>query len=231
MTMNSPRLRLLPLLLAACSFGAAHAGRPLASETADALPARQCEVEMGSALESDKDTPSSRHADVVFSCGVLSNTQAAIGLSRSRAQSQSAYGTTLTGKTMLWAAEEGKPGFGVRYGAAWTKLPGEGGKLEEIQVLAIASQEVAKDLWMHANLGWSRAREERITTTNWSLGIETVGDWSLAADVFGDDRGKPWVSAGIGYTLGHGVSVNVSLARQMEEPRGRVFTLGLKMVF
>jgi hypothetical protein len=35
----------------------------------------------------------------------------------------------------------------------------------------------------------------------------------------------------MGYNLGHGLSVNVSLARQLQEPRGRVFTLGLKMVF
>ncbi len=221
------------LLAAAAVCGSAHADRPLVSETADALPARQCQAEMGSALASDKKTASVREADLLLSCGVLSNTQLALGLSRSRQHSQSEYGTTLTGKTTWVAPADGKPGFGVRYGAAWSQLPGQGSELTEFHLLALATQEIGSGVLAHANLGFSRSRSRATqrNTTLWSIGIETTADLVLAADLYGDDRSKPWVSAGIGYSLGHGLSLSASLARQLQEPRGRLFTLGVKMVF
>ena len=69
------------------------------------------------------------------------------------------------------------------------------------------------------------------TVTVWSLGVESTDDLALAADVYGDDRGKPWVSAGGGYTLGGGVRASLSYALQLDRPRVRVVTRGAKLAF
>ena len=237
--MKTLPLRTIPFLLAATAIcGLAQAERPLATDTADALPTRQCEAELNSTLASNKHTASARQADVRLSCGVLSHTEASLGLSRSRQSSRSAYGTLLSGKTAWALGEDGKPGstsLGLRYGASWTQLPGEGGELTELRLLALASHEVTQGVVAHANLGLAHHRSGRgrsdSNSTLWSIGIERKTDLHLAADLYGDDHSKPWVSAGIGYSLGHGLSVNASLARQLQEPRGRRFMLGLKMVF
>ena len=53
----------------------------------------------------------------------------------------------------------------------------------------------------------------------------------FAADVFGDDRGRPAVSTGVGFSFTRDFSMNVGVAQQFESPAIRQWTLGAKMVF
>ena len=95
----------------------------------------------------------------------------------------------------------------------------------------MATRELAGSWLLHANLGVGHERESRQNSTLWSLGVESTDALALAADVFGDDRSRPWVSGGVGYSWGGGFSASVRLAQQFEQPRLRNVTLGLKLVF
>ena len=95
----------------------------------------------------------------------------------------------------------------------------------------VLTREVAASLLLHVNLGHAWSRSARQGTTLWSVGVETATDTTVAADLFGDDRSRPWVSAGVGTKLGRGLSVNASVAVQFENPRVTQWTLGAKIEF
>ena len=57
------------------------------------------------------------------------------------------------------------------------------------------------------------------------------GKTTVAAALFGDDRSRPWASAGVGTKLGRGLSINASVAVQFENPRVTQWTLGAKIEF
>ena len=58
----------------------ARADRPLVSETADALPAGQCQVETGLARLSASGTPAATAIDAAAPCGVAGHSQLGIGV-------------------------------------------------------------------------------------------------------------------------------------------------------
>lgn len=63
------------------------------------------------------------------------------------------------------------------------------------------------------------------------MGIEGGGPLGWAADVYGDDRSRPWLSAGVKLPLGEAFSANLSYAQQFVSPRVHLWTLGLKIEF
>ena len=52
-----------------------------------------------------------------------------------------------------------------------------------------------------------------------------------AADVFGDDRSRAWVSAGLIWPLAEKLTANLAYAQQFERPRLHQWTLGFKFDF
>jgi hypothetical protein len=95
----------------------------------------------------------------------------------------------------------------------------------------VATRELGKSLVGHANLGWLRTGRNKLDRTTWSLGIEGDGPIGWAADVFGDDRSRPWLSAGVKLPLGQTISTNLSYAQQFSSPRVHLWTLGIKVEF
>lgn len=92
----------------------------------------------------------------------------------------------------------------------------------------MATKELTRTLLGHLNLGWVRTETDRLNSTTWSLGMEGEGGLRWAADVFGDDRKRPWVSAGLLFPLADKISANLAYAQQFEQPRARQWTLGFK---
>ena len=80
----------------------------------------------------------------------------------------------------------------------------------------------------HLNLGWVRTESDRLNNTSWSLGIGGDGGLRWAADVYGDDRDRAWLSAGLLLQLTDKISANLAYAQQYEQPRVRQLTLGFK---
>lgn len=217
------------LLLAAAT--AARADAPLVSETADVIGAGACQVEAAFARAKASEMPSMRGLDVLGSCGVRGHSQAAIGYTQESSDGQTARSLRAFVKRTLVAPEGGRTGFGLRVGLNADRTPGDSWRHEGVEVLGVLTREIAPALLFHANLGHAWSRSASQGSTLWSLGVETAADTTLAADFFGDDRSRPWVSAGIGRKFGGGFSANTSLAVQFDKPRVTQWTLGAKLEF
>lgn len=218
-------------LAAVMGAGAAHADRPLVSETADVIAPGACQIESALARTRAGSLDTARTWDSSFSCGLALQTQVALGYGREQAGGSTDQALRLAGKTTVVAPEDGRTGYGLAYGLAAVKGPGSGYKVEDFTVLALATRELASGLLGHANLGLSHSRSLRRSTALWSLGVETTADLTVAADLFGDDRDRPSVSAGVGYSFGGGFSANAAVALQFSKPQARVLSVGAKLVF
>lgn len=221
------------LLIAAglLAAAAAHADRPLVSETADVIDPGACQIETALARARASGSPSLTSLATIFTCGVKGGHQPFVAYGRDSGGGETAHALSLGMKTNLVPVEDGRTGFGVAWSLGSFKASGTGWRFEDVTVLGVATRELATGLLGHANLGWTRARSTRQSSTLWSLGVETTGDVFYAADVFGDDRGKPSVSAGAGTTFAPGFSGNVAYGLQLDRPRVKQLSLGLKLVF
>lgn len=225
-----PPTRIVLALLASITLPAL-ADRPLVSETADVIDRGTCQVEAAYGRALTRGAPALRDVGAIFSCGVPLQTQLALGYGHTRGGGVKFESLLMGGKTTLRPPEHGQTGFGVAYSLVGEKSPGSSGKVEEFNLVGLVTAELAKGLLGHANLGWSRSRSARQDTTTWSLGMETTGDLTFAADLFGDDRNRPAASAGAGLVLGGGLSINGAYAVQFDSPRVRLWSIGAKFVF
>lgn len=214
------------LLLLACS--AARADRPLVSETADVIGAGRCQIETGLASTRASGLVSLRSVDMSGSCGVAGHTQLGIALGSSRQAGATDLGLSLVGKHTLKMPADGTIGYGVAYNLGLEKASGEGWRHGSTRLLGAATKEFAMGMLGHLNLGWVRNQRDRLNVTTWSLGVESDSALRWAADVYGDDRARPWVSAGLLLPLADGISANLAYAQQFEQPRVRQWTLGFK---
>ena len=228
--MNPRSLAALSAIGACLLCGNAQAG-PRVTETADALPTRDCELEAGTTRERVSGVPALRIHEAVFGCGVGFNTQVNVGWARATFEGESASGYALMGKTTYVMPEAGRTGWGLAYGLAAVRNSSNSLRWQEAAVSLVATRELAGNWLMHANLGVSHDRDAKLNTTIWSLGVESTDTLALAADVFGDDRSRPWLSGGVGYSLGGGLSASVRVAQQFEQPRVRSVSVGVKLVF
>ncbi len=209
----------------------AWADHPMVSETADALPRGSCQVEFGRSLERARGTATTGASDVQFSCGAGAQSQFALGLTSSRVEGLRTENYRAVGKTTLVAPEDGNTGFGLRYGAGWARGQGVGTELESVTLLAVASREVHNGVLAHANLGFTRDRLQSLTTGLWSVGVETTGEFSVAADLYGAERSKPSVSVGAGWRASKGSFISAAVAMQTADAKTRTLSIGLKLVF
>jgi hypothetical protein len=228
--------RHLPLALASLIAGlvcapATWAARPLVSETADSLAPHDCEWETAVASARTRGAPTVRVFDTLVACGVGGSTQLSGGFARASAAGTAAQSITLTGKTTLVEPKDGRTGWGLAYGASFDKLPGTGWRHGGTRLLGAATRALGENLTGHANLGWSRDEADKASTTTWSLGLEGNGALRWTADVFGDDRGKPWLSAGVLWSLTEKFNLNLAVAQGGESPRTRLWTLAFKLDF
>ena len=148
-----------------------------------------------------------------------------------RARGQRAERYRVVGKTTLLEAAAGQTGYGVRYGLNWATGPGQSTELESSTVLAVATREVRNGVLLHANLGFSRDRLLARSTGLWSLGVETTDALGVAADIYGEERGKPWLSLGMGWRASKDLVVSLAYALQTGDEKTKTLSLGLKLVF
>jgi len=215
--------------LAAAST-ASVADRPLATETADVISRGTCQVEAVGGQSRASGAPRLREWDVTATCGVEFDTQPALQYGQARGGGDKEESLRLGAKTTLWSSGDSRI-LGVAYSIGALKVPGRSWQREDAAITALVTAKLAHPLIGHANVGWARSRSARQDATTWSLGVETEGELVLAADAFGDDRSRPWLSAGLGASLGKGLSVNAVMAVQFDSPRVRQVSLGAKLEF
>jgi hypothetical protein len=209
------------------------AGRPLATEDADILDKGACEWEGFFARETAAASPALRTWATQVGCGIGFTSQVALAYSRAKADGASAQGLTLLGKTGLIERKDDGLGLTLAWTVGGEKLAGGSFKHELTQVNLVATQELAKRLKGHANLGWLRSESARSNSTTWNLAAEYApgGGIDLMGEIYGDDRGKPWVGAGARWNLSDSVSLNGSYSVRTERPRIKLWTAGFKLGF
>ena len=189
----------------------------------------QCQVETGLVRTSSRGSPSATGLDVFGSCGFRGHSQFGVALGWSRQAGENTPGLGLVGKTTLKMPQDGAIGYGIAYGLDTDKAPGRGWRVAAARLFGVATTELTEGLLGHLNLGWERNQADRLNSTLGSIGVETDSGLRWAADIFGDDRARPWVSAGLLFPLADKISANLSYAQQFERPRVRQWTLGFKV--
>lgn len=223
-------LLLTPLLLALCA-SVARADRPLVSETADVIGAGDCQLEVAVGKWRESGASSPVLLETLVSCGLGGHSQLGVTLAGARADGSTDKLVALGGKTTLVMPKDHTAGFALAYSAWRSNDAGEGWNQGGGRLFGVATRELGKDLLGHLNLGWLRTGRNRLNHTTWSLGIEGDGRLGWAADLFGDDRSRPWASGGVILPLNDGISANLAYAQQFESPRVHLWTLGLKIEF
>jgi hypothetical protein len=228
-----PASAALAAVLAATLCLPAVAGRPLATEDADTLDAGDCEWESFAGRETARGLPSARAWATQVGCGVGHHAQVALGVGQTRSAGDTVPGWALSGKLGLVPRGEGATGVSLAWGLGAEKAPGASMKHETSLLALVATRELSDGVLGHLNLGWARSESARRSSTLWNAAIEgTVGRGvDLMAEVYGDDRDKPWVATGIRWTLGESFSVDASYSVQTGSPRVKLWTLGFNLAF
>ncbi len=214
-----------------------HAGLPLHTDDAGVLAAGNCELE-ATAMRLSATDARTTDTSLQLGCGV--GWHSAITLARASDHGADAPVWTLGGKSSLWQGD-GPPEHAAALSLAWTlqqaRLPGSGWRHAGTGLNLIASVPLAGSLTLHANLGHARDEPARQGTTTWGLAIEQTGPggaprWAPMAEVYGDDRQRPWWNLGLRVALvPERHFVVVGYGRQFSRARPGALTLGLKTTF
>lgn len=213
--------------------GPTWAGRPLATEDADVLGRGDCEWESFAARESASGAPSARTLATQVGCGFGARSQAAVAYGRNRFAGETTPVGALVGKTALLPREGEGLGLTLAWGLGWQRLPGSSWKHEDSALNLVATRSFADRFTAHANLGWTRSESERRNSTTWNAALEWSATDRLDAmgEVYGDNRGRPWLGLGARHAFGERLSVDASWSVQNDRPRVRLWTVGFKLGF
>lgn len=210
------------------------AGRPFATEDAGVLEPKECEWESVASRASTRDAPRETAWNTQIGCGVGLRTQLALAFSRSSVESEHTHSIAVGGKTGLINGGDDGTSVALAYGASSDKGPSDGSYRWNTTAVNLAvSQPLPANWTLHANLGWSRDRPSKLNTTTWALAGEWAATeaWALGAEVYGDDRDKPWIAVGARWDLSPAWSVNASYAVNRENPRTSEAAVGFKLAF
>lgn len=158
----------------------------------------------------------------------------AFGGGRTKVEPDRLAAAVLSGKSWLRELGDEQTGVALAYAVGGEKAPGGSFKHESTALAAVVSSPVAKDLLLHANLGWSRSRAGRLNSTTWALALERTGDSGLdvGAEIYGDDRAPAWLGIGARYALcPQKLFVDFSWAVQTNSARAKLVTVGVKLAF
>ena len=212
----------------------AQAGRPFATEDAGVLAQKECEWESVAARARTRGEPRETGWSTQVGCGVGFKTQVALGFARTTFESEHTNALALGAKTGLVDGGEDGTSITVAYGLVSAKNPGEGSyRLNTSAVNLVLTRPLPADWTVHANLGWSRDRPNKLDSTTWAIAAEWAAteQWAVGAETYGDDRNKPWFGVGVRWTLSKDWSLNASYAVNRETPRTSAASVGFKLAF
>ena len=223
--MLTSSLLLLPLT--------AQAGRPLVTEDAGVLAARDCEWESAALSTRQSGSPRATELLTQLGCGFGLDSQAALAAGRAHSGGASQHSLALLGKTGLVAADPGGTAWTLAWGLVGYRPTGLALRHELSFVNLVATRSLSDRLTGHANAGLTHKRSAGQTSANWNLALEWAQreglDWM--GEVYGVERSKPWLGLGVRWSPSASWSFNASLARQNEAPRVHQLSLGLKLSF
>jgi hypothetical protein len=227
---SHPAMRHLCVLLLVLANGAAHAGRPLQAEDVAVMDPGACELE-GAFSDWRAGTGGQRQRYLQLGCGVGTGTELALQAIRPRE-------LALNGKTRFLSApwRDGDALLTLAY--SLRHRHGDAGwRRSGAAVLLVASAPLSRDWVVHGNLGHQRDDLARRRSTSWALaaehnGLGDAGRWQPMAEMFGDDRGRPWASAALRVALQpNRVFIDASLGRRLGGAGARLATAGFRLAY
>lgn len=219
---------------------AALAARPLQTDDAGVIERGGCEVE-AVALRHAADGERATENSLQLGCGVGWQSQLALGWATTRSEGARESGLSVSGKTGLWRAGDDPDGEAAALALSWefleARMPTGSWRHVGTGLNLLASVPLPDDVTLHANLGHARNELTRQQSTPWGVGLEHAGwgeglHWAPMAELFGDDRERPWWNLGGRLTTVPGkVFIDASYGRQFASHRPRLMTLGVKAAF
>lgn len=206
------------------------AARPMTTDDAPVLDARECEAQAvyGRLARDDANDTS-----LELGCGIGWRTQLNLAATREREAGVGGNAWSLAGKTALFGHGGEGLALTVSYGAARLRA---GGQSETATwITGIATWPLADKVALHTNLGWQRDSVSRLSSTFVGAGVEMGAAEHLdaTAEVFHVDRDAgPWLQLGLRYALlPERWNLNASVARQAASGHAVRWTLGTLLRF
>jgi hypothetical protein len=227
---------LAPALVLAVA--AAQAARPLQTDDAGVLDRGVCESQaLAPRLTEAGQSTSERSLEVA--CGWGWNSQIAVAGIRSDAEGQRTQGLALAGKTRLWQASERDDAAALTL--SWQirseKQPQDSWRHVGTGLNLLYSAPLAAIGTVHLQLGHGIDEQDGRRTTSWGLALEHAafgegGRWAPMAEVYGDDRGRPWWSGGLRLVaIADRLLFDASYGRRFSAGRETLLTFGVKLIF
>jgi hypothetical protein len=228
---------LLAFLLVACTVPC-HAARPLQTDDAGVLAPRDCEIE-GATQRLSAAGQAATETGVQLGCGVGWDSQLAVAAAAERAEGERTSSLAISGKTGLWKStdKDDASGLALSWQLLSSKVPGGAWRHTETSVNLLWSMPLATHHTLHVNLGHSRQEVDKRRATTWGLGFEHAGlggdgRWIPVAELYGDDRERPWWNLGLRLVaVPDKLFVALSYGRQWTQERPTLITLSLKAAF
>ena len=119
-------------------------------------------------------------------------------------------------------------GLTLAWGLTGQKTSGSSFEHELTYLNLVATRELSPGWTAHGNVGWLRSESAGNDTTTWNLAIErALGNGvDVMGELYGDDRTKPWLGAGVRWAASDKLSLNASVAVQNDTPKQRLWTVG-----
>lgn len=211
----------------------AQAGRPLVTEDAGVLTARDCEWESAALSTRQSGAPRATEWLTQLGCGIGMNSQAALAAGQVRTGGSSEQNLALLGKTGLVTAEQGGTALTLAWGLVAHRAPNVGLRHDLSFLNLVASAELGAGFTGHANAGLTHSRTAHQSSRTWNLALEWAqgGGLDWMGEVYGTERSKPWLGLGVRWSPSTSWSFNASVARQRETPRLNLLSLGFKLSF
>lgn len=172
-------------------------------------------------------------ASTQFGCGFGWHSEVSLGYARAKSGTARAEALGLSGKTGLIPRHDDVLGLALAWGVTATSLAGASFKHEGSALALVASKVLAGQLTGHASLGWARSQSARASSTTWNLAAEytVLRGFDIGAELYGENRGKPWWGAGMRWALTERLSLDGSYSVQRDTPRVKLLTVGANLGF
>jgi len=224
----------LALAAAACALGAgaARADRPLSTDTAGVKARQVCQLSAFAGRARERGAPHTGLRVVEAGCGIGWNTELWAGIERATSGGVRADALSIGGKTDLLAFDDDGGGIALAYGTGWDRPRGGPSEHAASSITLIASRRIGA-VTLHANLGHARDHAAHRGGTVMALAGEWAfaPQWTWSAELFGDDRSRPWTATGLHLALDEAVGVYAGVAAQRGSARPRQWSIGLNWNF
>jgi hypothetical protein len=185
-------MRLAAAVLALATLPAL-AARPLSTEDASILDAKECQLEAWLDFAQE-----AAQGWLVPACNFGGHVEWQVGFARTQAHGESHFSDAYAQAKSAWRLGEGPWSVGGVAGILRRGLEAHVHRWDNPYVLAIATGEFG-GLMTHGNIGWSRDRETGRDVTPWGVAVEYAAHprITLLAEAFGVNSERPFLRAGL----------------------------------